>query len=218
MDDREFYKYRQSVIAFLNIALNGELHTWALWEQIAKQLELLWDNIGDRSGADLDFISLYSDNLESIRHKMQETYEDCGFDKNDCGKRINSAIGGLVEKLNLSTATATQPEPFKMDKNLQTDKAIAMFKAFEEEGYLNTNNGGRYEWVKTKLELSVFVYEAIRYLKIERNRRKWAMFEELFDNSNLQSYYKNHYENADLSKANKDKCNAIKGLFTRNNF
>ncbi len=218
MNDREFYKYRQSVIAFLKIALNGELHTWALWEQIAKQLELLWDNIGDRSGADLDFISLYSDNLESIRHKMQETYEDCGFDKNDCGKRINSAIGGLVEKLNLSTATATQPEPFKMDKNLQTGNAIAMFKAFEEEGYLNTNDGGRYEWVKTKLELSVFVYEAIQHLKIGQNKRKWAMFEELFDKYNLQSYYKNHYENAVLSKANEDKCNAIKGLFIRNNF
>lgn len=218
MNDREFYKYRQSVIAFLKIALDGKLHSWALWEQIAKQLELLWDNIGDRSGADLDFISLYSDNLESIRHKMQETYEDCGFDKNDCGKRINSAIGGLVEKLNLSTATATQPEPFKMDKNLQTGNAIAMFKAFEKEGYLNTNDGGRYEWVKTKLELSVFVYEAIQHLKIGQNKRKWAMFEELFDNSNLQSYYKNHYENAVLSKANKDKCNAIKGLFIRNNF
>ena len=149
MNDREFYKYRQSVIAFLKIALNGELHTWALWEQIAKQLELLWDNIGDRSGADLDFISLYSDNLESIRHKMQETYEDCGFDKNDCGKRINSAIGGLVEKLTISKVTATQPETFEMDERLQTDKAKEIFKEFAAKGYIEIVENGHYKWLVT---------------------------------------------------------------------
>lgn len=199
MTDREFYKYRQSVIAFLNIALNGELHTWALWEQIAKQLELLWDNIGNRSGADLDFISLYSDNLESIRHKMQETYECCGNDKNDCGKRINSAIGGLVERLKLSSATTTQPKPLEKSKWhwVKSNVAKQLYKAYEKDGYLKTDKDGMpSEWLKTNEDCAVFV-RCMNELKPKSKRKSpsdkrefdWKPFEIMFGKKQLCRTY-----------------------------
>lgn len=158
MKDSEFYKYRQSVKAFLSIALDGNVHSWALWEQIANQLELLWDNIGNRSGADLDFVIMYRDRLQDIRHGMQETYNDCGYDKNECGKRINTAIGGLVEKINLTAARTgkEQPKPqqaemFVPDSRLTTNKAQAMFDAFEKAGFIRRLENGHLEWIKQTL-------------------------------------------------------------------
>lgn len=158
MKDSEFYKYRQSVKAFLSIALDGNVHSWALWEQIANQLELLWDNIGNRSGADLDFVVMYRDRLQDIRHGMQETYSDCGYDKKECGKRINTAIGGLVEKLNLTAARTGKEQPtpqqagkFVPDSRLATDKAQAIFDAFEKAGFIKRLENGHLEWIKLTL-------------------------------------------------------------------
>lgn len=195
MKDSEFYKYRQSVKAFLSIALDGNVHSWALWEQIANQLELLWDNIGNRSGADLDFVVMYRDRLQDIRHGMQETYSDCGYDKKECGKRINTAIGGLVEKLNLTAARTGKEQPtpqqagkFVPDSRLTTDKAQAMFDAFEKAGFITKLEDGHLKWANnhSRAQFKYFVEKASDYLNLTGSNRRGKVycrkpFEDYFD-------------------------------------
>lgn len=231
MKDTEFYKYRQSVKAFLSIALDGNVHSWALWEQIANQLELLWDNIDNRSGADLDFVIMYRDKLQDIRHGMQETYNDCGYDKKECGKRINTAIGGLVEKLNLTAARTgkEQPKPqqagkFVPDSRLTTDKARAMFDAFEKAGFITKLEDGHLKWAKNKFSLKCFVDNAIKYLHLDKTKspsgkvkKSWAIFEKLFvsdkfTTNRLQNYRINYVLSYDDNPESKE----VQLIFNKN--
>lgn len=218
MKDSEFYKYRQSVKAFLSIALDGNVHSWALWEQIANQLELLWDNIGNRSGADLDFVIMYRDRLQDIRHGMQETYNDCGYDKKECGKRINTAIGGLVEKLNLTAARTgkEQPKPqqaekFVPDSRLTTDKARAMFDAFEKAGFITKLEDGHLKWANnhSRPQFKYFVEKASDYLNLTGNNRRGKVycrkpFEDYFD----------FYKTSTFGIVKIDKANIIDKIFS----
>ena len=107
-----------------------------------------------------------------------------------------------------------QPEPpFTIDERLTTERAKKMFRRFADEGYIKINEGGHYEWKKTKIALCFFTYKAFHdYLKLEKNT--WSVFEKLFNEKQLQSYYKNHEFDFD----DNEECKCIKGIFTRNNF
>ena len=84
-------------------------------------------------------------------------------------------------------ATPQQAEKFVPDSRLTTDKARAMFDAFENAEFITKLEDGHLKWAKNKFSLKCFVDNAIKYLHLDKTKspsgkvkKSWAIFEKLF--------------------------------------
>lgn len=65
--------------------------------------------------------------------------------------RVLEELHNTIERSKTTAATTQQSQPFKPDARLTTDKAQAMFDAFEKAGYIKRLEDGHLEWIKSTL-------------------------------------------------------------------
>lgn len=121
-------------------------------------------------------------------------------------------------------ATPQQAEKFVPDSRLTTDKARAMFDAFEKAGFITKLEDGHLKWAKNKFSLKCFVDNAIKYLHLDKTKspsgkvkKSWAIFEKLFvsdkfTTNRLQNYRINYVLSYDDNPESKE----VQLIFNKN--
>lgn len=98
-------------------------------------------------------------------------------------------------------ATPQQAGKFVPDSRLTTDKARAMFDAFEKAGFITKLEDGHLKWANNKFSLKCFVDNAIKYLHLDKTKSpsgkvksSWAIFEKLFVSDRFKTNRLQNYE------------------------
>lgn len=201
----EYGKHEMSVIKEFDLLMlfaNGYKKSTSTKQRILS-LKNIYDKMSDiiEKNAELAEKECWSERLGGIADKIKYLeYEQ-----------------SIVEPEPASEPETIKPEPFTIDQCLDTPKAQAMFKKFAEEGFIDFKEDGHYEWMggKHKGLFCCFVVLASKYLKPKcRGEVPWSAFEKLFQQTQIQSYYKGHEYQAEK----REEYNRIVGLFKRNDF
>lgn len=118
-------------------------------------------------------------------------------------KTIMKHMANIEMELDIKEIATPQPtqvtpqqagRPFVIDDRLKAEKVKTAFEALESKGLITIHEDRPFEWKGSKKALVCFVYEAAKYFKIKnrRGRTQWKVFEELFGEKQLQSYYQNN--------------------------
>lgn len=162
MKAHDFYRYKESAKALLKMAIpddntDGEnVHCDALWENIAYNLETLCNEFEGKGYDISDVVSAYNEKKDAILDGIEASVNDGAMERGgEIWNRILTAIGHLNSPLIHRTgdcATETEKKPtggvFNPDTRLTTDEVRAVFKKFEECGYIRAKDDGHYEWLK----------------------------------------------------------------------
>ncbi len=168
-------------------------------------MRLMDASYGNITQQERDVLRLYPKEWESIG--LPEEFEERRGERVQAEQSINAA----TEKLNvaihavylwwalrteideLEDELSLYQKPFSIDPRLKTPKAKAMFAKFVELGYIEMNEGKQWKWMKNKYSLKCFADHAIDVLDLRKKRmglplKTWGLFEDLFDETRLQSY------------------------------
>lgn len=138
--------------------------------------------------------------------------------------RVLEELHNTIERSKTTAATTQQSQPFKPDARLTTDKARAMFDAFEKAGFITKLEDGHLKWAKNKFSLKCFVDNAIKYLHLDKTKspsgkvkKSWAIFEKLFvsdkfTTNRLQNYRINYVLSYDDNPESKE----VQLIFNKN--
>lgn len=138
--------------------------------------------------------------------------------------RVLEELHNTVERSKTTAATTQQSQSFKPDARLTTDKAQAMFEAFEKAGFIERLEDGHLKWLSNKYSLKCFVDNAIKRLQIDKTKSKsgkvkksWAIFEKLFVSDKFTTNRLQNYELKNIFDYNDNpESKKVQLIFNRN--
>ena len=92
--------------------------------------------------------------------------------------RVLEELHNTIERSKTTAATTQQSQPFKPDARLTTDKAQAMFEAFEKAGFITKLEDGHLKWANnhSRPQFKYFVEKASDYLNLTGSNRRGKVY------------------------------------------
>lgn len=143
---------------------------------------------------DLELLKRIRKTCEGLLNAAPTLRDDKTIMKHMANIEMELGVKELATPLPTQVTPQQVGRPFVIDDRLKAEEVKTAFEVLESKGLITIHEDRPFEWKGSKKALACFVYEAAKYFKIKdrRGRTQWKVFEELFGENQLQSYYQNN--------------------------